>query len=317
MVKELLTDDLVVSTSGFVGVILTIFFSIYKYPKKIKYTWKKTNEGYLLAFWNAGLESISYEDLYEFQVYILSHDPITEINDDFQEVLISPEIVVSSEIPIWGTDDTIPQVPLEFEYAERDAQEKEKNYCDKLKIIKLTFNHMNKKSGYCIHIKYSQKEQEHNVRDDRLIVCGKIKGGGNNAIAMRKSPKPKKKTNKLKATYSLICDYMVAVPTFVIIGLLAIGYIPNKIIACFVIFLLCFFCYILIKHQKISLISEIISDLWMACLLGFSFMLFLGTIKINVIISTGIPIVLIATFLINCWSHERMPSKLDREFRRY
>lgn len=146
------SNQWVLSGVTYIGLILTIYFSVYRKHKKIKFVVARNGSNYIIALWNARDQTIFREDVSYFYAYgnVNCNCDIVHMND--------------------------PEIPLEFKVGEESIQLNPVNnirFNRHVKKIDFSFDFLPKRKGYIIHIDNKQKEGYH---ISSLLIKGRIRG---------------------------------------------------------------------------------------------------------------------------------------------
>lgn len=155
---SLFFDNNILNIVAYLGIFLTIYFSVRVRHKKIKYVVAKKEDEYVIVFWNSCSQSIFREDLFAFCLFA-NIDCICKT--------------------IYSTDS---MVPLELSIGENGLL-----YDDQLQIrfnslvkrIDLSFDFLNKRKGYILHIKNKPKSS---YPSTKFAIYGRIRGESKDSI---------------------------------------------------------------------------------------------------------------------------------------
>lgn len=134
-----------------IGIFVSVYYAKKVQHKKIKYSVAKKDNEYILVFWNACNHSIFKEDMYSFVLY---GDKESECRVEY-----------SNE----------KEIPLEMS-AENDEVVLG---CVHKKTIHFSFDFLNKRRGYIVHI---NNKQESGYVPGKLALYGRIRGESERSI---------------------------------------------------------------------------------------------------------------------------------------
>lgn len=155
---SILFDSAILNIVTYLGIALTIYFSVRVHHKKIKFVVGRKDDEYVVVFWNSCNQPIFKEDLFAFCLFA-NADCICKT--------------------IYSNDSMI---PLELSIKENDLLYDEQlglRFDSLVKRIDLSFDFLNKRKGYILHIKNAQKGSRCPAK---LAIYGRIRGESNSSI---------------------------------------------------------------------------------------------------------------------------------------
>lgn len=142
----------------YIGVFLTIYFSMHKKHKKMKFAVARNHSNYVIALWNAGNQTIYCEDI----SYLYAYGN------------------VNCKCDVVHTTD--PDIPLEYTIGEDVIpydQESNTRFNRHVKKIDFSFDFLPARHGYIVHIDNSQKAE---YLSASLLLKGRIRGEKKSSI---------------------------------------------------------------------------------------------------------------------------------------
>lgn len=145
----------VLTGATYISIILTIYFSVYKKHKKIKFVVIRNNSNYIIALWNASNQTIFREDISYFYAY--------------GNVNCKCDVIHAND----------PDISLEYEIGEDSIQYGNTRFNRHVRKIDFAFDFLPTRTGYIIHIDNRQKKGYYAAS---LLIKGRIRGEKRDSI---------------------------------------------------------------------------------------------------------------------------------------